>query len=197
MQEDLNYLLKEVDKLKEEGCHKEAIKVCEQILNNDLDCVEAYEEIGDNYLSLRKYDKAKKALKKSLELNPRSANGRYLLGFLFSAVGDFKKSIQLLEQADEYEPNHPEILRCLGWSLYHDNQRSRGIVLLERSLALAPNDPLILSDLGVCYLNNKNFNKSAQLFKQILEIEPHNEKAKECLNAVRFFQHEYKKLKGK
>lgn len=195
MQENPDYLIKEADKLKMEGQHKEAISICEKILHEDLECVEAYEEIGDNYLSLREYEKAKKALEKGLKINTKSPNGNYLLGFLFSAIGDYKKSIQYLERADGYEPNHPEILRCLGWSLYHDNQKTRGIVLLERSLTLAPDDSLILSDLGVCYLNNKNFDKSARLFKRILEIEPNNEKAKECLNAVRFFQHEYKKLK--
>jgi tetratricopeptide (TPR) repeat protein len=196
MTENFDYLFKEAEKLKMQGEHAQAIKVCEEILMKDLECTEAYEEIGDNYLSLRKYNKAKKALEKAIKLNPRSANANYLLGFLYSAIGDFKNSIKYLEFADNYESNHPEILRCLGWSIYHEGQKQRGIVLLERAVTLSPQDPLILSDLGVCYLNNKKFDKSAQLFKKILEIEPDNEKAKECLNAVKFFQHEYKKLKN-
>jgi len=190
-----NILFTEAERLKMEGKHTEAINICEKMLLEDLGFTEAYEEIGDNYLSLREYDKAKKALQKALKTDPKSPNANYLLGFLFSAIGDFKLSIKYLETSDSLEPNHPEILRCLGWSLYHEGQRQRGLVLLERSLNLAPNDPLILSDLGVCYLNSKNFEKSSRLFKRILDIEPDNEKAKECLNAVRFFQHEYKKLK--
>lgn len=195
MPNERDFLIKEAEQLKMEGNHKEAIAHCERILCTDLECTEAYEEIGDNYLSLRKYEKAKKALRQALKTNARSANANYLLGFLYSAVGDFKKSIKYLEISDGYEANHPEILRCLGWSLYHDGQRQRGIVLLERALALSPNDSLILSDLGVCYLNSKKFDRAATLFRTILEIEPNNEKAKECLNAVRFFRHEYKKLK--
>ncbi|PIR55002.1 hypothetical protein COU74_04680 [Candidatus Peregrinibacteria bacterium CG10_big_fil_rev_8_21_14_0_10_36_19] len=187
-------LIEEADKKKNEGKHLEAIRICEQILTSDLKCVEAYEEIGDNYLSLRQYDKAEKALEHALKVNKKSANANYLLGFVHSCTGKWNESVALLEQADHLYPNHPEILRCLGWSMYHQGQKHRGIIILERSLFLAPNDTLILNDLGVCYLNEKNFEKAAQLFKKTLQMEPDNQKAKECLNAVRFFQREYEKL---
>ncbi len=190
-------LIEEADKKKNEGKHLEAIRLCEKILASDLSCQEAYEEIGDNYLSLRKYDKAEKALKQAIKINKDSANANYLLGFVYSCTGSWKLSVELLEKADKVYPNHPEILRCLGWSMYHFGQPKRGIILLERSLFLAPNDPLILNDLGVCYLNEKDFDKSANLFKKTLQVEPDNQKAKECLNAVRFFQREYEKLRSK
>jgi tetratricopeptide (TPR) repeat protein len=195
MNEEYSLIFKEAEKLKMEGKHEDAIKTVESVLHDNLHCTEAFEEIGDNYLSLREYDKAKKALKRAVKLNAKSANANYLLGFLYSATGDFKQSIKYLELSDNYESNHPEILRCLGWSLYHDGQRQRGVVLLERALNLSPRDALILSDLGVCYLNSKKFDRAATLFRRILEIEPSNEKARECLNAVKFFQNEYKKLK--
>ena len=194
---EVHPLIEEADQLKNDGRHQDAIKICEKVLASDLKCTEAYEEIGDNYLSLREYEKAAKALKQAIKMNSRSANAHYLLGFVHSCTGDFVASIELLENADELYPNHPEILRCLGWSMYHGDQKVRGIVLLERALFLAPHDPLILNDLGVCHLNNKNFDRSSELFKKTLTIEPNNEKAKECLNAVQFFKREYDKLKRK
>jgi len=196
-QNEIQLLIKEADKKKMKGEHLEAIKICEKILSQDLECLEAYEEIGDNYLSLRQYEKAEIALKRAIRLNNHSPNANYLLGFVYSALGQWQKSIGYLEKSDLIEPNHPEILRCLGWSIFHDGQRKRGIIILERALNLASNDPLILSDLGVCYLNEKDFDRASFLFKKVLEIEPHNEKAKECLNAVRFFQKEFKKLRAK
>jgi tetratricopeptide (TPR) repeat protein len=192
-----NPLIQEADKKKNEGNHTEAIRICERILSTDLDCVEAFEEIGDNYLSLRKYDKAEKALRQAIKLNKESANANYLLGFVYSCTGEWGKSVTLLEKADILYPNHPEILRCLGWSMYHEGQRKRGIILLERSLFLAPLDPLILNDIGVLYLNEKDFEKAGQLFKKCLQVDPGNSKAKECLNAVKFFQREFEKLRKK
>lgn len=190
-------LIEEADKMKNAGKHLEAIKLCEKILTDDLKNIEAYEEIGDNYLSLRKYEKAEKALKQAIKFEQTSANANYLLGFVHSCTGKWENSVSHLEVADISYPNHPEILRCLGWSMYHYGQRKRGIIILERSLFLAPNDPLILNDLGVCYLNEKEFDRSGQLFKKTLIVEPENQKAKECLNAVKFFQREFDKLKKK
>lgn len=190
-------LIEEADKKKNEGKHLEAIRLCERVLTKDLNCTEAYEEIGDNYLSMRKYAQAEKALLQALKHNKKSANAHYLIGFVYSCVGRWQESVQHLEVADELYPNHPEILRCLGWSMYHEGEQARGIVILERSLFLAPNDPLILNDLGVLYLNSKNFERAEELFKKALQIEPNNEKAKECLNAVKFFKREFEKLRLK
>ena len=190
----LQILIEEADKKKLIGSHREAIQMCEKVLLYDLDCSEAYEEIGDNYLSLHDYQRAKKALDRAIHLNPYSPNANYLLGFVYSCLGKWKTSIEYLERADDLYPNHPEIIRCLGWSMYHDGQKKRGVIILERAVSLSPQDPLILNDLGIIYLNEKNFERAAGLFRRVLDIEPGNEKARECLNAVKFFENEYKKL---
>ncbi|MBI5755188.1 tetratricopeptide repeat protein [Candidatus Peregrinibacteria bacterium] len=188
-------LILKADQEKLKGNHREAIQICEKILGDDLKCLEAFEEIGDNYLSLKEYEKAEKALLQALVMNPMSANANYLLGFVYSSLAQWKKSISHLEKADDIQRNHPEILRCLGWSIFHGGQRKKGIILLERSLHLAPNDCLILCDLGVCYLNDRNFDRSINLFSKALQMEPDNSKAKECLDTAEFFKREYLKLK--
>lgn len=190
-------ILQEAEKQKNLGNHLAAIKLCEQVLFENLGTTEAYEEIGDNYLSLRKYQKAEIALRKAISLNPKSANSHYLLGFVYSAIGCWEKSIHHLDTADQIHPNHPEILRCLGWSIFHFGQRQKGVIILERALTLKSNDILILSDLGICHLNQKNFKRAETLFNRILELDPNNQKAQECLNAVTFFQKEFKHIKKK
>lgn len=191
----LNVLLEESEKKKQNGQHLEAIRICEKILHYDLDFTEAYEEIADNYLTLREYNKAKKALDRAILLCPVSPNANYLMGFVYSCLGKWKTSIDYLERADSLFPNHPEILRCLGWSMYHDGQKKRGLILLERALSLAIEDTLILTDLGVLYMNEKNFDRASLMFKKVLVLDPDNEKAMECLNAVKFFAAEYGKIK--
>ena len=100
-------LIDQADQLKLAGKHQEAIKVCEKILLSDLDCVAAYEELGDNFLSLREFGKAEKALTRAVRLDPQSANANYLLGFTYSSLGEWEESIQFLESADQIQPNHP------------------------------------------------------------------------------------------
>lgn len=191
----LDDLLKQVDGLKLAGRHTEAIDLANRMLLMDLDYVEAYEELGDNYLSLREYDKSMKALKYALKLRPKSPNALYLLGFLYSSLGDFGRSIETLELANRVQPHHPEILRCLGWSIFHGGDRKRGLVILERARAMAPQDTLIMCDLAVCYLNDRQFEQTIQLLETALKLEPENEKAKDCLETAKFFQREFKKLK--
>jgi protein O-GlcNAc transferase len=174
-------LLEQADLLKSQGEYLEAIKLCEEILADDLNCVEAYEEIGDNYISLRKLEKAEKALAQALKLDPTSANTHYLLGFLHSCKRDWQHSIKSLEKADELKSNHSEVLRCLGWSYFQNGNIDRGIVILERALALEPNDIYILTDLGVCYLTAKNIPKALPIFHRVLDLDPGNQKARECL----------------
>ncbi|MFA6024272.1 MAG: tetratricopeptide repeat protein [Candidatus Gracilibacteria bacterium] len=188
-------LLKQADSLKLSGKHEEAIQLANKMILMDLEFVEAYEEIGDNYLSLREYDKSMKALKHALKLKPKSPNALYLLGFLYSSLGDFGKSIETLELANQVQPHHPEILRCLGWSIFHGGDRKRGLVILERAKAMAPSDTLIMCDLAVCYLNDRQFETTIALLETALQLEPNNEKAKDCLETAKFFRHEFKKLK--
>jgi tetratricopeptide (TPR) repeat protein len=178
--------LKKAEELKLTGDHEQAIKFLEDVLVDDLNISKAYEEIADNFLSLKEFDKAILALEQAIKLDPISANAHYLLGFALSVKGDFDKSITELELADKIEPNHPEILRCLGWSYFNAQDRTTGIIVLERARYMSPNDALILSDLGVCYLNNKAFEKAEEIFNHILEIEPNNQQAFDCMKACQF-----------
>ena len=191
----LEQLLKDADRLKLQGRHDEAIELAQKMIILDLDYVEAYEEIGDNYLSVREYDKAQKALKHALKLKPKSPNALYLLGFLYSSLGDFDRSVETLEIANNVQPHHPEILRCLGWSIFHGGERKRGLVILERARAMAPQDTLIICDLAVCYLNDRQFETTISLLEMALQLDPNNEKAMDCLSTAKFFQKEFAKLK--
>lgn len=174
-------LLQQSEELKTQGRNEEAIKMLQGLLMEAPECIEAYEEIGDNYLSAQEPQKAQKALAQALKLNPRSSNAHYLLGFLLSMQEDWMTSVEELTKADEISPNHPEILRCLGWAVYNANRRTQGISLLERSRNLSPFDPNILCDLGVCYMNSLQHAEAETVFKKALKLNPKSEQARECL----------------
>ncbi len=187
MKQEFYPTLVRAEELKMRSQHREAIELCHQILLMDLSVVEAYEEIGDNYISLRAYSKAKKALEKALEINRRSANANYLYGFVFSALHDWEQAIKYLELANDYQANHPEVLRCLGWAFFCSGLRKKGLAILERALVLAPQDSYVLCDLGICHLNDRSFGRAMDLFGRTLQVDPENVKAKECLKIARMF----------
>jgi len=188
MENQYYHLLVQAEELKMKNKHREAIELCQQILINDLNVVEAYEEIGDNYISLRAYSKAKKALEKALKVSKRSANANYLYGFVWSAMHDWDQSIKYLELANQYQANHPEVLRCLGWAYFCSGLRKKGLAILERALVLAPFDGYVLCDLGICHLNDRNFERAMELFSKTLQVDPENIKARECLKIAQMFR---------
>ncbi|MCF7846970.1 MAG: tetratricopeptide repeat protein [Candidatus Gracilibacteria bacterium] len=174
-------LLTQAEDLKLSGEYQQAIELLQKIILEEPACFEAYEEIGDNYLSLRQLDRAQKALEQAIKIHPKSANAHYLLGFLYSQQQKWLASVEMLQKADDLSPNHPEILRCLGWSVYNQNRRSQqGVALLERSQNLSPEDPNILCDLGVCYMNSSQWQQARNLFEKVIALSPDSEQAHEC-----------------
>lgn len=176
-----SHLLRQAEHLKMDSQHEEAIILLEELLVRDPDNVRALEEIADNELSLERHDRAERAARRVLSLDSESFDAFYILGFVASHREEWQASIDALKTANHLEPNNPEILRCLGWSLFSSEQVVQGMVTLERALNLEPENPLILCDLGVVYLKMQEFQKAKALLKRALDLDPANIRARECL----------------
>ncbi|MBI3331620.1 tetratricopeptide repeat protein [Candidatus Peregrinibacteria bacterium] len=176
--------LERAEQLKLNGAHQEALVILEELLLEDPENVSALEEIADNELSLGRFDRAETAARRAILLDAESYTGHYILGFLHSRGEDWTSASTSLRKANALKPNNAEILRCLGWALFSGGQRAQGIVTLERALNLDAESTLVLCDLGVAYLQAQNFPKAKTLFLHALNLEPNNQRAQECLQAV-------------
>lgn len=177
----IGHLLDQAEQLKLDARHEEALVILEEILAKDPNNIIALEEIADNELSLERYDRAEIAANRALSLDSGSFDAHYVLGFVASVREEWDKSVNSLKISNRLEPNNPEILRCLGWSLFSAGKTLEGVVTLERALNLEDANPLILCDLGVVYLKMKQFPKARALLERALEIDPLNVRVKECL----------------
>jgi Flp pilus assembly protein TadD len=154
MQNDglLPYITK-IEDLKSEGNYLEAKTVIDSLLFKYTDDYRLYEELCDIYLFLGDHSKAYEAIGVARELNPESATGMYLLGYLSVTHGNFVEGIELLQKANELFPNNPEILRNLGWAYTVTGSGDKGLFLLRRAMNLSPEDPLIMEDLAVALIS--------------------------------------------
>ncbi len=182
MNQEVLHLLRKSEQAKLKGNHKEAVNLAENALSIDTESIEALEEIGDNYLALEKLKKSKVAAEFALELNPDSYTALYILWFIASRNNKFGLAIKYLIKANNINPNHSEILRCLGWAYCMTENNLKWIVILERALSLNKNDPYIICDLWVAYLKNNNKEKALDLFYQALKISPKDKRIIECIN---------------
>jgi Flp pilus assembly protein TadD len=192
---DILERLERAEQLKLAGKNHEAIAILEQLVLEDPSNVSALEEIADNELSLERYDRAETAANRAVALDPSSYTGHYILGFLLSQKSQWAEAGERLREANKLKANNPEILRCLGWVLFQSGQRPQGVVTLERALNLDSDNTLTLCDLGVAYLELRNISKAKALFIRALDLEPHNERARECIEAVTRIERQLKEVK--
>jgi tetratricopeptide (TPR) repeat protein len=64
-----------------------------------------------------KWDEAREALEKAIDLNPAATEAYQLLGFYNIIVGKKEKAVQLLEHAEQIDPLSPSVTLTLG-SIY-------------------------------------------------------------------------------
>ncbi len=185
--------LEQAEQLKLSGQYAEALVLLEKLLEHDPENITVLEEIADNELSLEQFDRAETAATHAVRLDAKSYTGHYILGFIRSHQSRWEDAVRHLKLANKLKPNNSEILRCLGWALFHHSQQPEGIVTIERALNLDPESPLTLCDLGVAYLELRQFDKAKLLFRRVLEIEPDNERASECAAVVERLQEEGKR----
>ena len=180
--------LEQAEQLKIAGKHKDALVILEKVMLEDPENVPALEEIADNELSLERFDRAETAAKQAIDLDDCSYTGHYILGFLYSQKDNWKDAVNHFKQANKLKGNNAEILRCLGWSLFNSGNKAQGIVTLERSLNLDNENTLTLCDLGVSYLQSNHTGKAKSLFQRALEIDPDNQRVRECAQAVERYE---------
>jgi len=195
--EDILDALEHIEELKIKGNHKESISEAEKLLCEDPDCVPALEEIADNYVSINDFERAEKACNRVLSLDHDSHIAYYILGFIRSNQQKWTEASKYLKLSNDLHGNNPEILRCLGWSLFNNGKQTQGVVILERALNIDPDNSLTLCDLGVCYLQSKNFEKSINLLKRAIEIDPDNKRIQECYKAAQNFHDQFMEIKKK
>lgn len=185
--------LETAEQLKLTGEFEQALSILEQLLVEDPENVSALEEVADNELSLEHFPRAETAAQQAISLDAQSYTGHYILGFLRSQEEEWEKALVHLQESNKLQPNNAEILRCLGWALFNSGKRAQGIVTLERSLNLDNGNPLTLCDLGVSYLQTHNVLKAKSLFQRTLDLDPENERARECVQAVKRLEESMKK----
>ncbi len=145
-------LIQQVETLKSEKNFTKALELLEESLSKFNDDYRIYEEIADIYLYEWKVTKAKKAIDFAMNINPESATGNYLKGFILLSNNKIVEAIEFLEKSNLLMPNNAEVLRNLGWAYSMTGEAEKGIFILKRALNISPNDKLITEDLAMALI---------------------------------------------
>ena len=129
---------------------------------------------------------AERTLEQAMLMNNQVAETFYLLGFVYSKKGRFKKAILAFERALNLDPFHTEAAIALS-SLYNDVGRYKegAAVFLKAKKRLGQSlpghDPRINQnlakrhyELGLLYLRFERFQEAHHEFAKALNLEPEN-----------------------
>lgn len=163
-------LFHEAVALREKGEYEKAIEILEELVLKCPEWSDVYRELGDTFITLKRNEAAEKALDYAMKLNSKDCITNYLLGFLYSRTDRWEESVKLLTIADSSMPNTQEIIRCLGWSHYHNGQHSKGLQMVQRAVDMHPNDIMALLDLGMIFSLEKQYIQAHKAFTKILKL---------------------------
>lgn len=160
-------IILQVEELKNQKRFKEAIWTLQKALVKHSEDYRLYEELADIYLFLTDSEKAIAALDFSLVLNPESATGNYLKGFILLWEDQVEEAIKYLEKSNRLFWNNAEVLRNLWWAYTMSWKGEQGVIILKRALNISPEDELITEDLAMALIGTGEIHAGNKLLKKI------------------------------
>ena len=124
-----------------------------------------YERIG-------KWDKAEKDLLASLEANPNQAYVINYLAYSYIEKGiKIKKSLKMLEKANNLKSNDPFIIDSLGWALFKLQKYKESKNYLQLAVQLMPADPIVNDHFGDVLWKYGNKIQARYYWNYVLNLE--------------------------
>ncbi len=129
-----------------------------------------FEQIGD-------WDLAEKDFLKSLEIKSDSPNVlNYLAYGWIEREMKLDRSLQMLEEAYEANPDSFYIIDSLAWAHFKKNNLSEAARLMEMVIDIAPGEAISLDHLGDIYYSMNRKREAIHFWQQALELaEPEDE----------------------
>lgn len=129
-----------------------------------------FEQLGD-------WDLAEKDFLKSLEIKPDSPNVlNYLAYGWVEREIKLDRSLQMLEEAYEANPESFYIIDSLAWAHFKKNNLSEAARLMEMVIDIAPGEAISLDHLGDIYYAMNRKREAIHFWQQALELaEPEDE----------------------
>ena len=123
-----------------------------------------FEQLGD-------WDLAEKDFLKSLEIKPDSPNVlNYLAYGWVEREMKLDRSLQMLEEAYEANPESFYIIDSLAWAHFKKNNLSEAARLMEMVIDIAPGEAISLDHLGDIYYAMNRKREAIHFWQQALEL---------------------------
>lgn len=129
---------------------------------------------GNNFLSIKEYDKAINELSRATEIDPKNIDARLALGDAYAGKGRTQVALEQYQKALAIHPNDPKVFIKIG-NLYAVDKsaasQAEAKQAYEKALQADPTNKVAIYKLGVLAMTNKNTNEAIRYFEQLLSID--------------------------
>ncbi len=132
----------------------------------------AWNNLGNAYFGLRRFDDAVAAYRKQLDANPYDARAYNNLGLAFWRVEKYDDALAAFRKQLEISPLDRPAHRNLGALLVERHRYAEGVSELEKAASLDANDALSQARLGDAYLNTGHEDKALAAFARAADLAP-------------------------
>ncbi|AXI45325.1 hypothetical protein C1J03_04285 [Sulfitobacter sp. SK012] len=153
----------------------QAIEVLEQLTRSHGNLAVVHSTLGDLLRGQDDFDAAILSYNRALELTPEGARARWRLfysrgiaeersGNWTNSEADFRASLAL-------NPNQPQVLNYLGYSLVEQNVKlDEALEMIERAVAAAPDSGYIVDSLGWAYYRLGRYEEAVVQMERAVEL---------------------------
>jgi tetratricopeptide (TPR) repeat protein len=150
------------------------------LLKNTILLTEASYFLGQEYIKIKKYEKAIEIVEKGIEINPEDEQG-YINKFEFMIGYNFYdnrtlSSVQLLsssnddikEKINELSFNNPEAAKYLAGYYRKVGKFDKALEIIDRAILLDPEDSSYKFQKGSILLGLREYHKAIEIYKRLL-----------------------------
>ncbi len=163
--------------------HAESVNYARKALEIDKKRESVYFVLGSSLLKTARTAEARTILLEGLKFCPEDVNLLYTLGVLEGSLGDYRSSSDYFSRAVKITRS-PDVLYALGLAKMKLNDKDSAAELFDEFKQYHKDDPDMLYKLGLLFIELKNYNKAKTAFKEVLSINPGEEKAKNYLYSL-------------
>ena len=162
--------------LKNNEKFKESIPLYTEIINQVNTKHPLYPEATDGrgvaYERIGNWDKAEKDLLSSLKADPEQAYVINYLAYSWIEKGvKIKKSLDMLQKANNLKSNDPYITDSLGWALFNLKRYQEAKDYLQLAVKLMPADPIVNDHYGDALWKNGNQIQARYYWDYVLKLD--------------------------
>lgn len=165
------------DALRHAGKEEAAIEVLEQLAKSHSYLPSVHSALGDALRQMERYGEAADAYGNALALLGEPTVDDwfvyYARGICFERTDNWEKADADFRMALKLNPNQPQVLNYLGYSLLEKNIKlDEALLMIERAVSAVPNDGYITDSLGWALYRLRRFEEAVRYMERAAELTP-------------------------